>query len=97
MKQEVKLNKAEQAVIDRLPTEHRSSVTEKILTEKRASMAIRDKNRTDFSVTVNANGVLVIRGLGNRFPLGLRPDMWKTLIANAEKINQVVATIPPKA
>jgi hypothetical protein len=79
----------------------REAALKQALETKIAQQAVRQAklktNREVFSVTVNENGNLVIRGLGNKFPMGIRPDSWDILVANIEAVKAVRATIKPQA
>lgn len=100
---EVTLNSAEVALIEGLfpPGPGRDGALRKALEVKVATQAARQiklkTNREVFSCVVNENGNLVIRGLGNKFPMGIRPDSWDILVANIEAVKAVRATIKPQA
>lgn len=83
---EVKLNQQEQDMLSKLPEAMRPQVEATLLASKRTALEIVAKNRKDFSIVVNDNGNLVIRGIGNRFPLGLRPDSALVLCDHVEEI-----------
>lgn len=88
---EVKLSQAEQAFIDRLPEELRATATDSYLQSKAESMELTLANRHKFSVTVNEIGNLVIRGLGNRYPMGLRVDSAELLLSHVDDIRDGIS------
>lgn len=100
---EVTLSLSEVAMIEALfpAGPGRDGALKQALETKIAQQAVRQAklktNREVFSVTVNENGNLVIRGLGNKFPMGIRPDSWDILVANLEAVKAVRATIKSEA
>jgi plasmid stability protein len=85
------LSQAEQAFIDRLPEELRATATDSYLQSKAESMELTLANRHKFSVTVNEIGNLVIRGLGNRYPMGLRVDSAELLLSHVDDIRDGIS------
>lgn len=88
-----KLTKVQEAALSYIPEAQREAAKAQMLSENEARLKVVKANRETFSVKVNENGNLVIRGIGNRFPLGLRPDSAETLLAHAEEIRAVLASL----
>lgn len=88
---EVKLNKVEQAMVDGLPETLRAQVTESILSAKREAMEAIVTNRNQFSISINEGGTIVIRGLGNRYPTGLRHDQLEILLSHVDELQKAVS------
>lgn len=90
----VKLNKIEQGIVDRLPEASRKEATEKLLAEKTAKMERANKNRTEFRCIPQASGVLSVYGLGRQFPTSLYPSEWDRLIQHLDVIKAELAKMP---
>jgi hypothetical protein len=88
---EVKLNQVEQKMVDGLPEALRVQVTESILAAKREAMEAIVTNRNQFSISINDGGTIVIRGLGNRYPTGLRHDQLEILLSHVPELTKAVA------
>lgn len=88
---EVKLNQAEEAAVLSLPSEFQAAARTEMLRKKGERMAKVISNRKDFSATVNENGNIVVRGLGNRWPMGFRPDSLEILLSKASELQAVIA------
>lgn len=91
---EVKLSQAELAVLERISDPGLRAQTEQVLlSAKQASQAEVNERRNTFRVKINENKNAVIYGLGNRFPLGLRKDMWEGLKAHSAEIDAAFASV----
>ena len=88
---EVKLNKVEQEMVNNLPEALRGQVTESLLNAKRESMTTLIANRTTFSVKINEGGTIVVRGLGNRYPMGIRHDSLEVLLSHTAELQKAIA------
>lgn len=84
-----KLTKAQIAFLDSLGMSKVGPEARKLLTQNAKRQVIVETNRKVFSVKLNDNGNVVMRGLGNRFPVGLRPDSVITLLDHADEIRAV--------
>jgi hypothetical protein len=90
MEVQVTLNQAEEKMVASLPEALRAQVTESILAAKREAMTTLIANRTTFSWKLNEGGTIVIRGLGNRFPTGMRADSLEILLSHTEQLKQAI-------
>jgi hypothetical protein len=83
----------------------RETAKQSILARKTAKQAKRVENRNTFSLGVSDLGVIVIRGLGNRFPTGLYYNQIETIVnqwpniqafyqANKAKIDAAILNAP---
>lgn len=92
-----KLTKVQEAALNYIPEANREAAKAKMLEDNAKRDIVVTANRKDFSVTLNAKGNVVIRGLGNRFPVGMRPDSLRTLLAHVEELNKFASTLPVAA
>lgn len=91
MEKEIKLNAMEQAAVNKMPTpEMQKQFADALLNAKREADAKLRLLRDVFGVEVNELGTVVIRGLGNRFPTGLRPDSLQKLLDNSEALRKAI-------
>jgi hypothetical protein len=88
----VKLNKAEQEIVDLLPESMRAEATAKLLAPKAESMERVSAARNTFSTRIS-DDKLIVYGLGNRFPVTLRKKGWQAVIANIEAIKAEVSKL----
>jgi hypothetical protein len=87
---ELKLNQAEAEMVATLPEALRQQVADSLLNAKAESQSTLIANRTTFSIKINDVGTIVIRGLGNRYPTGLRPDSLRILLAHVPELTKAV-------
>lgn len=93
---QVKLNKSELRTKSMLPESMQSAFEAEVLKKKTelglvdGSSEVAIKNRSEFSVTINGAGTIVVRGLGNRFPSGFRADSLSILLSHTTELQKAI-------
>ena len=91
---QVKLSKAEERMLKRLPESDRAGVKAEILADKEAQIERDIQNREEFRIVPNGvKGTVSVYGNGNRFPATFYPDQWQLYADNMEAILAVCAEV----
>jgi hypothetical protein len=91
----VKLSQDQEKTISMLPVELQSIMRESLLKAKaerpQGPSETATTNREVFSSTVNQGATIVVRGLGNRFPMGIRWDSLEILLQHVPELQKAIA------
>lgn len=91
---ELKLNQAEQDVVNSLPEALRAEATKSILAKKQESFERAQFNRNEVRTKVTPKNGLSVYGLKQRFPVTLSREGWEVIISNIEMIKAEASKLP---
>lgn len=94
---EVKLNQAEEAMLEKLDPATRTIVAQQLIVAKTENLKLRaelqtrwNKTRNEFSIRLGDLGNVIITGLGTRFPFSPYPEQFETLMSHAEVVRKFI-------
>lgn len=91
---ELKLNQAEQDVVNSLPESMRAEASKNLLAKKQASFERAQHNRNEVRTKVTPKNGLSVYGLKQRFPVTLSREGWEVIITNIAMIQAEVSKLP---
>lgn len=90
------LTDADKRLLSALPEHMRVEAEKAMVAAKKTRHEVVIKNRTEFSATLNDKHTIVIRGLNNRFPLGIRWDSLEIVLNNEKTLRPLIAEAKAK-